>query len=71
MALPVDRVTRPADVRARRATARAALEGARAPLWTTEVDGFGGAHRLARTLGMKEVTGDRTKGGVRPANPRE
>jgi hypothetical protein len=44
----------PREVAARRARAASALAAARADLWTTGAQGFGGGRALPRTLGIRE-----------------
>ncbi|MFT3773831.1 MAG: hypothetical protein QM820_51330 [Minicystis sp.] len=55
-ALPPQGTEDPQEVTARRAFAAAALEAAKADLWTTDAKGFGGARVLPRTVGVREVT---------------
>jgi hypothetical protein len=61
--LPLDTVTVEADIARRRLAARDALLAARAPLWTTDADGFGtgaapaagSTHSLARTIRVVDL----------------
>jgi hypothetical protein len=46
----------PGEVEALRAQVAATLAGARAELWTTEAQGFGGGRSLPRTIGVREVS---------------
>ncbi|WP_394824107.1 ABC transporter substrate-binding protein [Pendulispora albinea] len=57
VSLPTDATSRADDVTARRETARKALEGARAPLWTSEESGFSSGGEAA---GSSEHTVKRT-----------
>ncbi|HEY2517026.1 MAG TPA: hypothetical protein VGI39_39410 [Polyangiaceae bacterium] len=54
--LPLDTTSEAAEVGRRRAAAKAALEGARAPLWTSHAQGFDAAHVLARELGVIDIS---------------
>jgi hypothetical protein len=49
-ALPLDEVSDPAAIAARRVGVRDALATARAPLWTSEKTGFDDAHAMERTV---------------------
>ncbi|MDC0749613.1 hypothetical protein [Polyangium mundeleinium] len=53
--LPTQGTRDPKEVKRRREQAAAALAVAERDLWTTEAKGFGGARRLARTIGVREV----------------
>ena len=53
--LPAAGTEDPAEVRARRLSAAAAVARAEAELWTTGARGFGGARVLPREIGSREV----------------
>ena len=53
--LPTQGTRDPKEVKRRREQAAAALAAAERELWTTEAKGFGGARKLARTIGVREV----------------
>ena len=54
--LPLDPTSDAAEVSRRRAAAKAALEAARAPLWTSQAQGFDAAHVLPRELGVVDIS---------------
>jgi len=53
--LPTQGTRDPKEVKARREQAAQVLAGAEGELWTTEAKGFGGARRMPRTIGVKEI----------------
>jgi hypothetical protein len=54
--MPLDTVTLEEDIAARRRQAREALAGARAPLWTTDAEGFGVEGRaMTRTIRVVDL----------------
>jgi hypothetical protein len=53
--LPNDRATSPTEITSRRESARSALLGAKATLWTTDASGFAGDNKLPRTLHVVDL----------------
>lgn len=54
--LPLDTTNDTTEVARRRSLVAAGLFGARAPLWTSEAQGFAASHRMDRTLHVVELT---------------